>query len=146
VFDSKYDRIIISKLDYIPLPQWVPTMTYNTTTKEYYVDGEIVQLLDSKYFCNKSWTLSFNMNTKSWVSFHSYIPNYYIGENNFFYSGLNQGCDLDFVAAEEVITCEPLTGTALVYTTTTTSSTSSTTTTTTTVSVNCTLAGNASTP
>jgi hypothetical protein len=146
VFDSKYDRIIISKLDYIPLPQWVPTMTYNTTTKEYYVDGEIVQLLDSKYFCNKSWTISFNMNTKSWVSFHSYIPNYYIGENNFFYSGLNQGCDLDFVAAEEVITCEPLTGTALVYTTTTTSSTSSTTTTTTTVSVNCTLAGNASTP
>ena len=146
VFDSKYDRIIISKLDYIPLPQWVPTMTYNTTTKEYYVDGEIVQLLDSKYFCNKSWTLSFNMNTKSWVSFHSYIPNYYIGENNFFYSGLNQGCDLDFVAAEEVIICEPLTGTASVITTTTTTTVPPTTTTTTTVSVSCTLAGNASTP
>jgi hypothetical protein len=112
VFDSKYDRIIISKLDYIPLPQWIPTMTYNTTTKEYYVDGQVVQLLDSKYFCNKSWTLSFNMNTKSWVSFHSYIPNYYIGENNFFYSGLNQGCDLDFIAAEEVIICTPLTGVA----------------------------------
>jgi hypothetical protein len=52
------------------------------------------------------------MNTKSWVSFHSYIPNYYIGENNFFYSGLNQGCDLDFVAAEEVIVCTPLAGNA----------------------------------
>jgi hypothetical protein len=112
VFDSKYDRIIISKLDYIPLPQWVSTMTYNTTTKEYYVGGQVVQLLDSKYFCNKSWTLSFNMNTKSWVSFHSYIPNYYIGENNFFYSGLNQGCDLDFIAAEEIVICTPLTGTA----------------------------------
>jgi hypothetical protein len=112
VFDSKYDRVIISKLDYIPLPEWIPTMTYNTVTKEYYVDGQIVQLLDTKYFCNKSWTLSFNLNTKSWVSFHSYIPNYYIGENNFFYSGLNQGCDLDFIAAEEVITCTPLTGTA----------------------------------
>jgi hypothetical protein len=87
-------------------------MTYNTTTKEYYVGGQVVQLLDSKYFCNKSWTLSFNMNTKSWVSFHSYIPNYYIGENNFFYSGLNQGCDLDFIAAEEVIICTPLTGVA----------------------------------
>ena len=112
VYDSKYDRIIISKLDYIPLPQWIPTMTYNTIDKEYYVGNTVVQLSDPKYFCNKSWTLSFNLNTNSWVSFHSYIPNYYIGENNFFYSGLNQGCDLNFVAAEEVITCTPLTGTA----------------------------------
>jgi hypothetical protein len=101
VYDSKYDRIIISKLDYIPQPQWIATMTYNIVTKEYYVAGEVVQLLDPVYFCNKSWTLSFNLNTKSWISFHSYIPNYYIAENNFFYSGLNQGCDLDFVAAIE---------------------------------------------
>jgi hypothetical protein len=112
VFDSKYDRVIISKLDYIPLPQWVSTMTYNTVTKEYEVGGSVVQLLDPKYFCNRSWTLSFNMNTKSWISFHSYIPNYYIAENNFFYSGLNQGCDLDFVAAEEIVICTPLAGTA----------------------------------
>jgi hypothetical protein len=52
------------------------------------------------------------MNTKTWVSFHSYIPNYYIAENNFFYSGLNQGCDLDFVAAIEVPDCV-LAGTAV---------------------------------
>jgi hypothetical protein len=52
-----------------------------------------VYLNDPDYFCNKSWTMSFNMNTKSWISFHSYIPNFYIGENNFFYSGLNGCCD-----------------------------------------------------
>jgi hypothetical protein len=60
-----------------------------------------VSLTDPEFFCNKSWTLSFNMNTKSWTSFHSYLPNWYIGENNFFYSGLNNCCsDLegDFVA------------------------------------------------
>ena len=51
-----------------------------------------VYLNDPEFFCNKSWTLSFNMNTKSWTSFHSYIPNWYIGENNFFYSGLNNCC------------------------------------------------------
>ena len=51
-----------------------------------------VSLTDPEFFCNKSWTLSFNMNTKSWTSFHSYIPNWYIGENNFFYSGLNNCC------------------------------------------------------
>ena len=105
VFDSKYDRIIISKLDYIPQPEYVGQITYNTSDGEYYLGNTVVQLLDNKYFCNKSWTLSFNMNTKSWISFHSYIPNYYIGENNFFYSGLNQGCDLAFIAAQEVEDC-----------------------------------------
>jgi hypothetical protein len=60
-----------------------------------------VSLTDPEFFCNKSWTLSFNMNTRSWTSFHSYIPNWYIGENNFFYSGLNNCCsdvDADFLA------------------------------------------------
>jgi hypothetical protein len=52
-----------------------------------------VYLNDPDYFCNKSWTMSYNLNTTSWISFHSYIPNFYIGENNFFYSGLNGCCD-----------------------------------------------------
>jgi hypothetical protein len=52
-----------------------------------------VYLNDPDYFCNKSWTMSYNVNTKTWISYHSYIPNFYIGENNFFYSGLNGCCD-----------------------------------------------------
>ena len=128
VYDSKYERVIISKLDYIPLNN---NIKYDDVTKEFYIEEivngitfkTIVDLTDVEYFCNKSWTLSFNFNTKSWVSFHSYIPNWYIAENNFFYSGLNGGCDLEAIAAQEV----PFVPT----TTTTTSSTSSTTTSTT---------------
>jgi hypothetical protein len=121
VFDSKYDRIIISKLDYVPQVDWIGSIYYDNDPtsanyKEYYILVDeapvVVQLLDPIYFCNRSWTLSFNMNTKTWISFHSYIPNYYIAENNFFYSGLNQGCDLDFVAAIEVPDCV-LAGTAV---------------------------------
>lgn len=140
VYDSKFDRVIISKLDYIPLSN---DIKYNSTTKEFYIEEVInnltvttvVSLKDSEYFCNKSWTLSFNVNTKTWISFHSYIPNWYIAENNFFYSGINGCCgDFDFIAGELVPT--PST------TTTTTSSTSSTTTTTTTaIPLDCTLAG-----
>jgi hypothetical protein len=62
----------------------------------------VIDVTDPEYFCNKSWTLSFNFNTKSWISFHSYIPNWYVAENNFFYSGLNGGCDLSAIAFEEV--------------------------------------------
>jgi hypothetical protein len=109
VYDSKFDRIIITKLDYIPLSNEVK---YDIQTKEFYVEisrnsaiiRNTIQLGDSEYFCNKSWTLSFNLNTGSWISFHSYIPNFYIAENNFFYSGLNTGCDLELIVAEIVET------------------------------------------
>ena len=136
VYDSKFDRIIISKLDYIPLDN---NIQYDGILNQYYImEGlvkTIIVLKDQDYFCNKSWTLSFNMNTQSWISFHSYIPNFYIAENNFFYSGVNGCCDnFDFVVGELIST--PST------TTTTSSSTSSTTTTTTTSTpLDCNLEG-----
>lgn len=148
VFDSKFDRVIISKLDYIPLRN---DIKYDAVKDEFYIETqyrmpseelfysiirEVVYLTDPTYFCNKSWTLSFNFNTKSWVSFHSYIPNWYIAENNFFYSGINTGCDLHAIAVEEIPT--PTT-----TTTSTTSTSSTTTTTTTTIAPQCNLAGNA---
>jgi hypothetical protein len=147
VFDSKYDRVLITKLDYVPKSKDVK---YDAVKREFYVETqyrmpsedliysvvrERVYLTDEKYFCNKSWTVSFNFNTKSWISFHSYIPNWYIGENNFFYSGLNGCCD-DF----DVIVGVP----GPIPTTTTTSSTSTTSTsstTTTTTTLNCNLVG-----
>jgi hypothetical protein len=165
VYDSKYDRVIITKLDYIPQPD--KNIFYDEVSKEFYINQPVagntsvkryVEVTDLNYFCNKSWTVSFNFNTKSWVSFHTYIPNFYIGENNFFYSGLNEGCDITAVAVTEipspttttVIYYCNLSGTAVVTdspcilqgtaactdcttTTTTTSSTTSTTSTTTTL-------------
>jgi hypothetical protein len=93
VYDSKYERVIITKLDYIPIEG--SDITYEDSLF-YLQEGEEtkqIHLTDTTHFCNKSWTLSFNFNTKSWISFHSYLPNFYIGENNFFYSGMNDCCD-----------------------------------------------------
>ncbi len=50
---------------------------------------EEIQLGDTNYFCNNSFTMSYSFKTQSWTSFHSYIPNYYVGNSNFFYSGRN---------------------------------------------------------
>lgn len=109
VYDSKFDRIIITKHDYIPQFEWAKSMYYGTDPstpslyKQFFVmdcgQPVVVKVTDPTYFCNKSWTMSFNFNTKSWISFHTYLPNYYIGENNFFYSGLNGGCNMTIVAA-----------------------------------------------
>ena len=122
VYDSKYDRIIISKLDYIPQPTKVDVIKYDEALQKFYVEHvlggntlvEYIALTNREYFCNKSWTLSFNMNTRSWTSFHSYIPNFYIAENNFFYSGLNEGCDLAAIAAVEIPTPSTTTTTTTV--------------------------------
>jgi len=162
VFDSKYDRIIITKLDYIPKTK---DIIYDNIDQKYYLKEIInqeeilteVYLTDLDYFCNKSWSISFNFNTKSWISFHSYLPNWYIGESNFFYSGLNDCCGLiDAIVAEigpeptttttttRIIDCVlegnarvydcALEGNALEITTTTTTTTATPTTTTTTSS------------
>ena len=43
----------------------------------------------SEMFECKGWTASYNIGTNTWISFHSYMPNYYIAARNFFYSGMN---------------------------------------------------------
>lgn len=140
VYDSKFDRIIFTKLDYIPIDKDV---RYDSTLQQYYVEDTIsgitlrtqVYLTDPDYFCNKSWTISFNMNTKSWVSFHTYLPNFYIAENNFFYSGINGCCD--------DVSFSALVGNLVppASTTTTTTQTPPTTTSTTTIGLDCQLGG-----
>jgi hypothetical protein len=135
VYDSKFDRVILTKLDYIPLRN---DIKYDAVSNEFYFETEyrmpsetlynsvvrtVVSLTDVNYFCNKSWSLSFNFNTMSWVSFHSYIPNFYIAENNFFYSGLNGSCDVEALAAEIVPTPTTTSTTTIAPPTTTTTST-----------------------
>jgi hypothetical protein len=56
---------------------------------KFYYNEQEVSLNDTEYFCNKSFTISFDFAVKSWVSFHSYIPSYYVGSSNFFLSGQN---------------------------------------------------------
>jgi hypothetical protein len=146
VYDSKYDRVIITKLDYIPID---PDVKYDSTNREFYVEETInnvvyrtqVYLTDPEYFCNKSWTLSYHLGLKSWISFHSYIPNWYIAENNFFYSGSNACCiDLDADVESEF---QALVGDADKAPTTTTSTTEKliSTTTTTSTTISCELVG-----
>jgi hypothetical protein len=144
-YDSKYDRVIITKLDYVPFPE--KNVKYDSVNREFYIDRsigngeftirEVVDVTNPEYFCNKSWTLSYGINSKSWISFHSYIPNWYIAENNFFYSGINSCCDDSVFEVLATVVTPPE------ETTTTTSTERPGTTTTTTTVLNCTIAGTA---
>lgn len=55
-----------------------------------YVEGEPQ---DAAMYANNSWTISYSLKTKQWVSWHSYLPNFYFHVPGKFYSwvqGRNQ--------------------------------------------------------
>lgn len=85
-FDKRFSRILITKKDYKVLDNEV---VYDAIEKVFKKDNVVVSLEDNKYFCDKSWTVSFSFLTKAWTSFHSYKPNYYIDGVDYFASGLN---------------------------------------------------------
>ena len=58
-------------------------------SREVYKAKTIIQLGDPNYFCNKSWTMSYSFVTNTWISWHSYQPNYYIEYEDYFQSGWN---------------------------------------------------------
>lgn len=83
VYDAMYNRALLTKLDYKPLS---PDITY--TGGKFFLGDLEVSLSDPLYFCNKSFTISYDFDNQAWTSFHTYLPNYYVGNNNTFYSGL----------------------------------------------------------
>lgn len=76
-YDPRHKRIIITKKDYkiIEEKSFNPNQPYNLT--------------DSNRFENLSWTLSYSLLNEAWLSFHSYLPNFYFNDANTFYSSIN---------------------------------------------------------
>lgn len=52
-------------------------------TEYQYIDGTVVEDLIE---LNNSWTMSYSLKQNSWVSWHSYLPNFYINVPEKFYS------------------------------------------------------------
>lgn len=83
VYDAMYNRLILTKLDYKPL---ISGITYEDN--KFYYNGDEIALTNREYFCNHSFTISYDFDSNNWISLHTYLPNYYIGNNNTFYAGL----------------------------------------------------------
>lgn len=84
VYDNRFNCFYITKLDYAPLRD---DITYDG--KNFKIANNILDIKDERYFCSKSWTLSYNFHVKGWMSFHSFLPNFYIENIDNFDSGLN---------------------------------------------------------
>lgn len=91
-FDKRYNRFFITKRDYKKKNN---NVLYDSETKEFYImNGTTrtnISLFNRLYFTDCSWTVSYNFFTKSWVSHHSFKPNYYIDFMDFIASGIDEG-------------------------------------------------------
>jgi hypothetical protein len=88
MYDSTYEIIYVTKKDYKPKypvgnglnqialsPIDLTTFTFN---------GTPIQLTDSRYFEDASWTMSYDPKVKAWLSFHDWKPTFMLpGRNRF---------------------------------------------------------------
>lgn len=90
-YDKRFNRLLLTKLDYIPKSD---DIKYNSSEKYFYILNQgvetIVNVENPKYFCNKSWTISYNFYNQSWTSFHSYTPFYYVNHISTFESSVRR--------------------------------------------------------
>ena len=99
-YDPLHTRYILSKIDYEPIN--FKGLNLDITTEGLYFSDnqwwnvdfrkpngiEQVTFGDPNHFSNESWTISYNLTTNSWTSFHSYIPDQLFNDYNTFYSSI----------------------------------------------------------
>jgi hypothetical protein len=91
-YDKRFNRIFVTKLDYKCIN---PQVQWDSVEKCFYIpannglERQKVDVTNSIYFCNKSWNVAYNVASNFWISFYSFIPNYYIGMEDHFQTGLN---------------------------------------------------------
>lgn len=105
IYDAKFKRILLTKVDYKPLVNFLPYVQGDMSlVNQYAYDAERgifglasfedttklalneIPFIDTNIFENRSWTISYSLLTNSWISYHSYIPRVYMSTPNFLYS------------------------------------------------------------
>jgi hypothetical protein len=79
-WDERYERVFITKLDYLVRKDLTGIITYENN-KYYYQEINLnieVKLTNPTYFENKSWTVAYSPKLKNFISFYSFLPNFFV--------------------------------------------------------------------
>lgn len=93
-WDDRFKRLIVTKKDYEVRPDKVGQVVLTTVGDtsafvRYDLDLVIpISVDDPDYFINRSFTIAWSPDINNWVSFYSYLPNYYVSHPTHFQSGL----------------------------------------------------------
>tara|TARA_R100001463_G_scaffold2822_5_gene11685 strand:- start:36985 stop:44646 length:7662 start_codon:yes stop_codon:yes gene_type:complete len=76
IYDPNNDIVYFSKRDYKPLASKAADMSYQNGQFQYNDGWTVVpvDLTDTDYFEDISWTVSFDPKAKAWISFHDWHP------------------------------------------------------------------------
>ena len=108
VYDNDNEVIYFMKKDYKLRPEWKGKLYYITegTFSTTPINSNIVThgniyLGDPRYFINASWTVSYDIKSKAWISFHDWKPDFALSTRNGFITSIgnstwkhNDRCDL----------------------------------------------------
>lgn len=90
-WDSRFKRVFLTKKDYILKPNFVGVVT---NVEGQFYDKEVkIYVNDSNYFEDVSWTVAYSPILGSWLSYYDFKPNYYVGHNYYFQTGVNGGLE-----------------------------------------------------
>jgi hypothetical protein len=92
-WDERYERVFITKLDYKVRKDLTGQVSYEDR-KFFYQDNvgkTQVELPDSTIFENKSWTVAYSPKLKNFISFYSYLPNFFVPQLGHFQTIVNTG-------------------------------------------------------
>lgn len=88
VFDNRFNLWFLTKRDYkLKNVKELGNLSLDENNNILY-KGKLADFNNKKIWKNVGWTLSYSPLYKAWISFHSFIPNYYIGDVDSFYSGI----------------------------------------------------------
>lgn len=83
-FDNASKTIYITKRDFIPKPNYLGKLFYNSVEDRFTFNGVTINLRDENYFEDVSWTLSYSPENKTFISFHDWHPDGVIQTENHF--------------------------------------------------------------
>lgn len=105
-YDPRHRKIILTKKDYKIKDSLLASFKYKPTQpfpNTLYFDGEVFKYNDkdgnittvipserSDLFDNYSFTISYGLVNKGFISFHSYLPNFYFNNTDTFFSGIQK--------------------------------------------------------
>ena len=77
-WDERFERVFITKLDYVPVDK--TKITYDSTSKKFFLTGTTTEapFSDTALWENHSWTIAYSPKLKNFISFYSFLPNYYV--------------------------------------------------------------------
>ena len=80
-WDERYERVFITKLDYIPVDK--EQLRYDPVLKKFFVNNGLGLVIeapfeDTDFWENHSWTIAYSPKLKNFISFYSFLPNYYV--------------------------------------------------------------------